>query len=136
MESYDYLFRKKENYLISYKDSVTGEICAVPVEAHGKSEAEQAFREHVSRYCEIVKIQNNEEIAEEIAEGMMKHIKKDLGNLSKNTKKPVIDPNKVNNVSYNSKSFLKGLYRVNERAKMDSEMSMPNQDKKYSSFNI
>jgi len=136
MESYGYIFGKKKNYLISYKDSVTGEIHAVPVEAHRKSEAEQAFRKHVNRYCEIVKIQNNEEIVEEIVDSIFKNIKKDLGKLVVKDKKSVIDPKKVKKIDYDSKSFLKGLHEVNERAKMDSEMSTPDYERKYLSYSI
>jgi hypothetical protein len=130
------LYGEKQHYTVNYKDSITGEMRAVLVEAHGKLEAEEAFRRHVNRYCEIINIQTNKEVAEEIADIIFKGIKKDLGKLVEKDKKFVIDPSKVRTINYNSRSFLRGLKKVNKQRERTRNASIPDHEKMYQSFNI
>jgi hypothetical protein len=134
---YGSLYGEKK-YYIKYKD-MFGKEHSVEGEASSKSEAERLFHRKFDN-CDIIKTQTIdewiEEKAEEIADGMMKHIKKDLSKLVAKDKKSVIKPKKVNNIDYNSKSFLRGLKKANEQCERDIEMSAPNHEKKYISYNI
>lgn len=51
-------------------------------------------------------------------------------------KKPVINPSHTNVIDYNSRSFLKGLAKVNKKAEQSNEMSIPDNEKKYLSYSI
>jgi hypothetical protein len=60
----------------------------------------------------------------------------ELSSLVIEIKKPIIDVNKVDNIDYNSKIFLRGLKKINEEVEKSREMSMPNHEKKYLSYDI
>jgi hypothetical protein len=50
--------------------------------------------------------------------------------------KPIIDIIKTKAINYNSKSFLRGLKKVNEKNERMTEMSKPDYEKMYRRYNI
>ena len=134
---YNSLYGERK-YHIKYKD-MFGKEHSVERKASSKSEAERLFYRKFE-HCEIIKTQISEEwveeTASEIVKGMMKHIKKDIGKLVAKDKKPVINPSHTNNIDYKSKSFLRGLNKINEKVEKSREMSTPNYERKYLSYNI
>ena len=134
------LYRKKENYTITYKNLITGRNCIVEGEASNTSDARELFERNFEDYCQIIKIQTSkewiEEKAEEIANDMMKYIKKDIGKLVIDTKKSLINPKEVKKIDYNSKAFKKGLKKINKEIEISKEMSAPNHEKMYLSYNL
>ena len=126
---YSPIYGEEKNYIITYKD-LLGKERTTEGPASSKGDAEEQFRRSFNPHCEIIKTQTAEEWIEDnatkIVRGMMKHIKKGLGDLVNNSKK----------INYSSKSFLKGLKKVNEEVEKSREMSTPDYEKKYLSYNI
>jgi hypothetical protein len=130
--NYKHIFGE-EKYHIRYKD-MFGKEHSVEGDAASKSEAERLFYRKFE-HCVIIKTQTSDEwineTAEDISNGLMKHIKSCFSG-----EKTIINPKKVKNINYSSKSFLKGLKKVNEEVEKSREMSTPNYEKKYLSYNI
>ncbi|MEK6833340.1 MAG: hypothetical protein AABY32_04795 [Nanoarchaeota archaeon] len=126
---YSPAYCEEKNYIITYK-GIDGKEHMTSGDATSKSDAERQFRNSFNPHCEIIKTQTSDEWVDdtstEIVNGLMKHIKKDIKNLFNNSKK----------IDYNSKSFLKGLRKITEEVEKSREMSIPDYEKKYLSYNI
>ncbi len=124
------IYGNKENYIITYK-GIDGKEHMTSGDATSKPHAEEQFKRTFSPHCEIIKIQTSKEwikeTADDMVNGMMKHVKKGL--------KSIINPNNTKNIDYNSKSFLKGLKNINAEAEKSMEMSIPNHERMYLSYN-
>lgn len=122
-------YGEKKNYIITYKE-FSGKEHLVEGTALSKSDAEKQFRRNFNPNCEIIKTQTAEEWIEEesrdIVKGLEKHIKIGIKRIVNKSKK----------INYSSKSFLKGLKKVKEKVEESREMSTPNYEKKYLSYNI
>jgi hypothetical protein len=81
-------FWKKQKYIITYKD-ISGEKCTMDGEVVNKAEAEGTFKRNFNPLCKIIKIQTIDEWIDEtstkIVKKLMKHVKKDIGNLFDNS---------------------------------------------------
>jgi hypothetical protein len=129
-------YGENQTYTITYKEGFKSKERSILIDAPTKLDAEELFRRNFGNWCEIIKTQTNEEVAKEIADSIFKNIRKDLGKLVGEDKKPIIDSNKVKNIDYNSKSFKRGLKKVNKQCEGDTKMSTPDYEKKYISYNI
>jgi hypothetical protein len=127
------IYGNKENYVIRYKD-IFGKEHIVEGEALSKSNAEEQFKRNFNPHCEIVKIQTSKEWIEETSKDIATKIIENIKPLF-NNKKSVINPNNTNKINYNSRSFLRGLRKANEKAEKLSEMLIPNNEKMYLSYN-
>lgn len=133
VSDYDFQYGKKQKYIITYKN-LLGEEKLVEGDALSRINARRLFGMMFHPLCGIVKIQTSEEwvneTAEDVANGLMKHVKPLFS-----TKKQLINPEDVRKIDYNSKSFLRGLKKVNDLVERLREMSEPDNEKKYLSFN-
>jgi hypothetical protein len=75
---HDFVYESEQKYFITYKNKINGASAVISGEAFSRCNAEELFNSKFYN-CEIIKIQNRDEwindIGEELAKGLMKHIK-------------------------------------------------------------